>query len=180
MTDQPDILPAPDASATPPATGVEARVCEDIAARQRVGIAKYGRTVEQSPDDMIRHAYEEALDLAVYLKAEIERKRDLDRQLAEARTALEDKARLDWLEANQQTVWRSMREEWQATTEADMARRKVTVFEGWAVNGDDEPSPTIREAIDKAIARPANQSSLKYPPGRDGHAHSFHDAPDHT
>ena len=57
------------------ATGVEARVCGDIAARQRLGIAKYGVTVEQSPDDMLRHAYEEALDLAVYLKAEIERRK---------------------------------------------------------------------------------------------------------
>ena len=60
-----------------PATGVEARVCADIAARQRVGIAKYGCTVEESPDDMLRHAYEEALDLAVYLKAEIERRQTL-------------------------------------------------------------------------------------------------------
>ena len=55
-------------------TGVEARVCEDIAARQRLGIAKYGCTVEQSPDDMLRHAYEEALDLAVYLRAEMDRR----------------------------------------------------------------------------------------------------------
>lgn len=55
-------------------TGVEARVCADIAARQRLGIAKYGVTVEQSPDDMLRHAYEEALDLAVYLRAELERR----------------------------------------------------------------------------------------------------------
>ena len=55
-------------------TGVEARVCEDIAARQRLGIAKYGCTVEQSKDDMLRHAYEGALDLAVYLKAELERR----------------------------------------------------------------------------------------------------------
>jgi hypothetical protein len=57
-----------------PATGVESRVCEDIAARQRLGIAKYGVTVEQSPDNMLQHAYEEALDLAVYLRAEIERR----------------------------------------------------------------------------------------------------------
>ena len=57
-----------------PATGTEARVCADIAARQRLGIAKYGCTVGQSPDDMLQHAYEEALDLAVYLKAEIERR----------------------------------------------------------------------------------------------------------
>ena len=72
----------------PPATGIEAKVCADIAARQRLGIAKYGVTVEQSPDDMLQHAYEEALDLAVYLKAEIDRKRDLERKLGEAMTAL--------------------------------------------------------------------------------------------
>ena len=55
-------------------TGVEARVCEDIAARQRVGLAKYGCTVEQSPDDMLRHAMHEAYDLSVYLRAEWERR----------------------------------------------------------------------------------------------------------
>jgi hypothetical protein len=58
----------------PAATGVEARVCQDIAARQRLGIAKYGVTVAESQDDMLRHAYEEALDLSVYLKSEIERR----------------------------------------------------------------------------------------------------------
>ena len=55
-------------------TGVEVRVCQDIAARQQVGIRKYGVTVEKSPDDMLRHAYEDALDFAVYLKAEMERR----------------------------------------------------------------------------------------------------------
>jgi len=55
-------------------TGIEAQVCEDIAARQQMGIAKYKCTVEDSTDDMLQHAYEEALDLAVYLKAEIKRK----------------------------------------------------------------------------------------------------------
>lgn len=58
--------------ATP--TGVERRVCDDIAKRQQKGLAKYGITVEQSTDDMLQHAYEEALDLAVYLKAEIEKR----------------------------------------------------------------------------------------------------------
>jgi len=58
----------------PAATGIEARVCQDIASRQQVGLAKYGVSVEKSPDDMLRHAYEEALDLAVYLRAEIERR----------------------------------------------------------------------------------------------------------
>jgi len=68
-------------------TGIEAQVCADIAARQRLGIAKYGVTVEQSPDDMLQHAYEEALDLAVYLKAEIEKRKTLlDQGLQNNRT----------------------------------------------------------------------------------------------
>lgn len=55
----------------PDATGTEAKVCEDIAARQQLGIAKYGVTVAENPlthRQWIQHAYEEALDLAVYLR----------------------------------------------------------------------------------------------------------------
>ena len=56
-------------------TGTEADVCADIAARQRLGIAKYGTTLRDNPltrRQRIQHAYEEALDLAVYLKRELE------------------------------------------------------------------------------------------------------------
>jgi hypothetical protein len=56
-------------------SGIEATVCKDIAARQKLGIAKYGVTVAESKDDMLQHAYEEALDLAVYLRAEIARRK---------------------------------------------------------------------------------------------------------
>ncbi len=59
-------------------TGIEALVCADIAARQKLGIAKYGRTVAESSDDMLQHGLEEALDLAVYLKAEIVNRRWVD------------------------------------------------------------------------------------------------------
>ena len=62
----------------PAATGTEARVCADIAERQRLGIVKYGTTVERSKDDMLRHAYEEALDLSVYLRAELDRRARAD------------------------------------------------------------------------------------------------------
>ncbi len=55
-------------------TGIEQLVCADIAARQQLGIKKYGRTVAESSDDMLQHAYEEALDLAIYLKAELIRR----------------------------------------------------------------------------------------------------------
>lgn len=52
-------------------SGIEAMVCDDIAKRQQVGIAKYGTTVAENPLSHIQwlqHAYEECLDMAVYLK----------------------------------------------------------------------------------------------------------------
>lgn len=59
-------------------TGIEALVCEEIARRQQLGIAKYGTTVADNPlplREWLQHAYEETLDKAVYLRraiAEIE------------------------------------------------------------------------------------------------------------
>ena len=53
------------------ATGTEAKVCADIARRQQVGLKKYGMTVQENSGTRrywIQHAYEEALDLAVYLR----------------------------------------------------------------------------------------------------------------
>jgi hypothetical protein len=78
------------AKAYPPATGVEAMVCDvvakavlvegmteeiggvisrEIAARQRLGIVKYGTTLADNRATLpvrLRHALEESLDLAVY------------------------------------------------------------------------------------------------------------------
>lgn len=57
------------------ATGTEARVCEMIASRQRLGIAKYGQTVANNPlalRQWLQHALEESLDQAVYLARAIE------------------------------------------------------------------------------------------------------------
>lgn len=54
-----------------PAHGTEAEVCADIARRQRAGMSKYGQSVANNPSSLRewhQHAYEEALDLAVYLK----------------------------------------------------------------------------------------------------------------
>lgn len=53
------------------ATGTEREVCQDIAARQAKGIAKYGTTVANNPltlREWLQHAYEETLDAAIYLK----------------------------------------------------------------------------------------------------------------
>lgn len=66
---------------TPAPTGTEARVCQDIAARQALGVRKYGTTVEANPlslRDWLQHAYEETLDQAVYLRRAIEQ---IDREL---------------------------------------------------------------------------------------------------
>ena len=54
--------------------GVEARICAEIAARQKRGIAKYGMTAAENPSSLrawLHHDYEETLDKAVYLKRAI-------------------------------------------------------------------------------------------------------------
>lgn len=59
-------------------TDIEQQVCSDILARQKVGLAKYGVSVAESPlplKEWMNHAYQECLDQAIYLKraiAEIE------------------------------------------------------------------------------------------------------------
>lgn len=55
--------------------GTEARVCQDIASRQQIGLKKYGTSVEQNPLTLrqwLQHAYEETLDQAIYLRRAIE------------------------------------------------------------------------------------------------------------
>ncbi len=57
------------------ATGTEARVCDDIARRQIMGLAKYRTSVEGNPLPLrawLEHAYQEALDQAIYLKRAME------------------------------------------------------------------------------------------------------------
>lgn len=61
-------------------TGTEAKVCEDIARRQRFGMGKYSVTVADNPLDLrqwLNHAYEESLDQSVYLKRAMEEMNDL-------------------------------------------------------------------------------------------------------
>jgi hypothetical protein len=55
----------------------EQEVCKNIIDRQQLGIKKYGRTVAGNPlseRQWLQHAYEEALDLAIYLKRLIQEK----------------------------------------------------------------------------------------------------------
>lgn len=56
-------------------TGIEKLVCEDIAKRQQLGLHKYGISVADNHLTMkqwVKHAYEEALDMAIYLKRILE------------------------------------------------------------------------------------------------------------
>ncbi len=56
-------------------SGIEAMVCRDIADRQKLGIAKYGKTVADNPlsvREWLEHAYQECLDQAVYLRRAME------------------------------------------------------------------------------------------------------------
>ena len=51
-------------------------VKEDIDKRNEMGKAKYGVTLNATTEeDMLQHAYEEALDLVVYLKTEINKRK---------------------------------------------------------------------------------------------------------
>jgi hypothetical protein len=56
-------------------TGIELTVCNDITRRQLFGINKYGTTVLDNQLHLrawLMHAYEEALDQAIYLRRAIE------------------------------------------------------------------------------------------------------------
>jgi hypothetical protein len=49
----------------------ESLVIQNIKDRQQLGLKKYGRTVSGNPltqRQWIQHAYEEALDMAIYLR----------------------------------------------------------------------------------------------------------------
>lgn len=50
-------------------------VIDDLEERMELGILKYGEPLTISSHDMLQHAYEEALDLACYLKTRIEQER---------------------------------------------------------------------------------------------------------
>jgi hypothetical protein len=60
---------------SPQPTGVEALVCADITKRQQLGISKYGTTVSENPLNhraWLEHAYQECLDMAIYLRRAME------------------------------------------------------------------------------------------------------------
>ena len=58
-------------------------VVEDMLERNEEGAVKYNRYLQTDcPDNMLQHAYEEALDLTVYLKTLIEKQQERQRREA--------------------------------------------------------------------------------------------------
>ncbi len=56
-------------------SNIENKVCEKIKQRAEVGLNKYGVTMDRTdltPLEWLKHAQEEAMDLAVYLEKVIE------------------------------------------------------------------------------------------------------------
>jgi len=52
------------------------RICADLYHRERIGLSKYGTTVDREDfevEDWLRHLYEEALDSAVYARRALDR-----------------------------------------------------------------------------------------------------------
>lgn len=68
LTDQPAPLPTDEQS-------IHDLVIQDVIGRKRLGLRKYGSLLQASNGrDHLLDAYEEALDLAIYLRAELERR----------------------------------------------------------------------------------------------------------
>ena len=67
----------------------ESLVIEEIRKRQSVGVNKYGTTVANNPlglREWLKHAYEEALDLAIYLRRSMQEIDNVSRETAELMT----------------------------------------------------------------------------------------------
>lgn len=76
----------------PRVVGIEASVCGDIAARQALGVKKYGQTLSDNHEGLrarLQHAYEEMLDGAIYLKWAMEK-------ISEPMVVDASKLPLDW------------------------------------------------------------------------------------
>jgi hypothetical protein len=70
--------------------------------------------------------------------------------VAERDALREDAERLDWLQEHNETVYRCTHVLRVPSTMPGVSYEERCVFDGWAVRSDQEPSPTIRAAIDAA------------------------------
>lgn len=95
--------------------------------------------------------------------------------MAESRSEVSDTARLDWLQAQKETVYRCTHQDRRATTDTFRPYETVQVFDGWAVFEDQDPKPTIRDAIDWAMQSRSDSpsSDTTSPNEKDGVAPSL-------
>lgn len=59
-------------------------IIDDLLAREEKGIKEYGTTMDRedlNEEDWLQHAYEEALDLSMYLKKLIKQKQEIKKRL---------------------------------------------------------------------------------------------------
>jgi len=67
-----------------------------------------------------------------------------------AASTSKDSARLDYLQNGQTMVYKVFHTTMEPMTDGSRRTRRVDVFQGWALNATDEPSKSVREAIDAA------------------------------
>lgn len=94
MKQRPGDQPLPVVNDSP---DVQSMVIEDIRARREVGIERYGTALQpHNGRDALRDAYEEAIDLATYLRQMIAEQSDPIADAEAALTALGSAIRGDW------------------------------------------------------------------------------------
>ena len=76
-------------------------VVKDMLERNEEGAKKYNRYLQTDcPDNMLQHAYEEALDLAVYLKTLIEKQKQEAEKLIEIEKVNNELKRLQQMDGH--------------------------------------------------------------------------------
>ena len=76
-------------------------VVKDMLERNEEGAVKYNRYLQTDcPDNMLQHAYEEALDLCVYLKTQIEKQKQEAEKLIEIEKVNNELKRLQQMDGH--------------------------------------------------------------------------------
>ena len=92
-------------------------VIKDMIERNEDGAKKYNRYLQTDcPDNMLQHAYEEALDLAVYLKTQIEKQKQEAGKAIEIEKVNNELKRLSEMDYNNCCVSPSRRKDIQRNT----------------------------------------------------------------
>ena len=89
-------------------------VVKDMLERNEEGAVKYNRYLQTDcPDNMLQHAYEEALDLCVYLKTQIEKQKQEAEKLIEIEKVNNELKRLQQMDGHNSDLSRCRQEDLQ-------------------------------------------------------------------